>query len=1093
MVELREELNLGGAWTLLTDPENRGVREHWFETPPTGDALTVRVPSVWDLWIPDYDGVGWYFRTVDVPEAWRESRVELCFDGVNYYAEVWVNGVAVGAHEGGYTPFSLDVSDALQPGANRVTVRVIDPKGSDGFGHFQPLELPIAKEIGYWSFGGIWGDVWLRRMPLMRITDVFIQPDLRRERIVAQVAASELPENACIRLLIEDHPWRGEGAPGTITVDTPDFEPWHPDTPVLYRLRAEICAADGAVLDSVVARFGMREFTVKDNRFHLNHRPIFVKGVLYQPDYARTLVTPVDEAMARREIALTKEAGFNMMRLHIKPAPKIILDLADEMGMLLYEEPSIGWIKDSDYMRARCEASVREMILRDRNHPSVVIWGMLNETGNAKYVTHGGAQNIKDDLCRLARTLDPTRVIIDDSAGVNATREPSRMMRPFRDTFTVYDDLHIYQRAPVDNRIREYYKNSGEPDQLTIISEFGFGGPEDIEDVLTHYGDDRERLKDARFLQKMLDACYQGFRERGLDKLFGDMSGFFKAAQELQCDAIQAQFDAIRANAKVQGYCYTQLSDAGHEFCAGFLDRWRRPKPALSCLAKVQQRIRPLIFLAKTNLRPREKTALTVLLANEENVFDMADVSLQVVGPTNQVLWKKKRGIKLPRHQSELWSGAVAASGSPGTHRFVVRLMQGMTVLAEASQEFHVYEPAPPSETSVHIFDPFKQWGETISEFAKPDNLLAPIHIIPPLANTIRAYPDNDLMQILAQVKGGAIAVFFGPPDDWNDLAEMLDPAIVATPKDAVGGFLPVCHYAKLHPLFDKLPSRGVMRQPYANVAPGKTFLEMGDEDICGAFDATPVAAGNYMVGETAWWGNDILIQRFGAGRIVFTHLRILENLGKDPVADRLFVNLLHHFSKRSVPPSTPLPPDQKAVEWLRTQRTSNIRRWMVVGEFPNWNNCGGFDTTYPPETTIDFDAVYRGWYQAARWRRWYSSAQTAHVVDLQAAFEPVFQWYPKFDRSVAYAYAETSCEKRVETEMRIGFQNAVRVLINGAPIFETRQQVPHDQFETVVVPVAFRQGKNSILVKCAKIPGPFKFSIDFVEESAAQHIKWWK
>ncbi len=1093
MTELREKLNLGGDWILVTDPENRGVRENWFESQPEQEAIAVTVPAVWDLWIPDYDGVAWYFHTFEVPDGWCGAHVEACFDAVNYYAEVWVNGVAVGAHEGGYTPFSFDAGSALQPGVNRLAVRVIDPKGPDGFGHFLPKELPIAKETGYWSFGGIWGDVYLRRMPVAHITEVFIQPDLRRKRIVVVVAATNLPDNARIHLQVENTPWSVSGKVGKNIIDMPDFEAWHPDTPRLYRLRTEILVED-TLCDCLVTRFGMREFTVKDNRFQLNYHPVFLKGVLYQPDYAKTLAAPETEALARQEIELAKQAGFNMIRVHIKPAPVVLLDLADELGMLIYEEPSIGWIKDSDFMRKRCEASVREMILRDRNRPSVVIWGMLNETGNADYVTHGGAQNIKDELCQLARSLDPTRIIIDDSAGINATREPSRMMRPYRNEFMEFDDLHIYQRAPVDKMIRAYYKNSGEPDQLVTISEFGFGGPEDLEDVLAQYGEGQEHLKDARFLQKMLDACLPGFQERSLEKVFGDLSGFFKAAQALQCDAARAQVDAMRANPKLAGYCYTQLSDAGHEFCAGFLDRWRRPKPVLQQLTAAQKPMRPLIFLDKTNLHLREQTEVTAVLANDENVTGMADLSLQVVGPTNQVLWKKKRSMKIPRHGGDLWSGIIGASGSTGTHRFVVRLMQGMTVLAEAAAEFHVYEPVAQTETPVHILDPHGQWHEKIDRLAKPENVLAPTHIIPPLANTIRAYPDNDLMQILAQVKGGAIAIFFGPPDDWNELAALLDPEITATPKDAVGGFLPACHYVKLHPLFDKLPSRGLMQQPYANVIPAKTFLELGDEDVCGTFDATPIATGNYMVGETAWWGSDLLVQRYGSGRIVFTHLRLLENLGEDPVAERLFVNLVNHFGRRSVPPASPLPPDQKAVEWLRAQRNHHVRRWMVIGEFPNWNKCSGFDTVYPPEKTIDFNAVYPGWYDIARWHRVYSRSQLEHMVDLQAALEPVFQWYPKHDRSVAYAYAEISAEKRMEIEMCVGYQDATRVWVNNVNVFETRQQVPHDQFESTTVPVTLRQGKNTMLVKCAKIPGPFKFSITFEDaEKVMPYIKWWK
>lgn len=1093
MSSLREELNLGGVWSLATDPEDRGVQDRWFEAFPEASALQVNVPAVWDLWMPDYDGVGWYRRVFDLEASWLDSHLELQFEGVNYYAEAWLNGRKLGAHEGGYTPFAFNLDESAHAGANELVVRVIDPKGPDGFGIFHPEELPIAKETGYWSFAGIWADVRLVRMPETRITDVFVQPDLRRKRIVVDVSVENLPEDAEVHLQVEDTPFSCAGGGGRQILEMEHFDPWSPESPVLYRLEASI-RQGGRVLDCTDIRFGMREFGVKDNRFHLNHHPVFIRGVLYQPDYPLTLASPESEAAARHEIESARAAGFNLMRLHIRPAPKLLLDLADEMGMLLYAEPSIGWIRKSEYMRDRCEQSVREMILRDRNHPSIVIWGMLNETGNAKYVTHGGAQDIKDDLCRIARRLDPTRVIIDDSAGVNATREASRMLRPYREAFEEFDDLHIYQRAPVDGLIRDYYACSGEPAQLVTVSEFGFGGPEDLPAVLERYGEYRGQAKDARFLERVLQTCNRGFSERGLDKIFGDFSGFCAAAQQLQCDAARHQIDALSSNPKLAGYCYTQLADAGHEFCAGLLDRWRRPKPVMAVLAEVQRPLRPLIRISKTNLVPREECEVTVWLANAEGVSGMADLSLQVVGPTGQVLWKKKRGVKIPKNHQELWGGIISASGAPGQHRFVVRLMHEMTVLAEASETFYVHEQVAASEETIHVLDPHREYAESLSGLARAGNLLAPVHIIPPLANTIRAYPDNELMQILAQVKGGAIAIFLGPPEDWNDLAPWLGDDITATPKDAVGGFLPVCHYVKLHPVFDRLPSRCLMHQPYCNVVPNKTFLETSDEDICGAFDAAPAAAGSYMVEQGAWWGNDILVRPYGSGRIVMTHLRLLEHLDDDPVARRLLVNLLNHFARRSVPPQSPLQPEQKAVEWLRSQRSTNVRRWMVIGEFPNWNGNSGFNTMYPPEREVEFDAVYEGWYQPARWRRWYARGDQEYLVDFQQALEPVFEYYPKFDRSVAYAYAEVTCDRRLETVMHMGIQNATRVWVNNTVVFETERQVPHDQSARDAAPVTLRQGKNTILVKGAKIPGMFRFSLDFAaDHHALQAVKWWK
>jgi hypothetical protein len=1085
----RNHCSLNGEWRLQPDPENIGVSERWFSADAPKDALAVVVPSVWDRWIPDYDGVGWYFRTFDYAAPGPDRQVDLQFEAVDYYAEVWLNDVRLGDHEGGYTPFSFNATPHLRPGANRLAVRVIDPHGPEGFGDFRRSEIPCAKEEGYWSFAGIWGDVRLEEKPRAHIEDVFIQPDIRRKRLTVHVEAAG---GSLVRLLIENTPFQAEGAPGALGLEFPDFALWAPETPVLYTLRAELLR-DGQAVDFVSVRFGMREFTAKDNRFCLNNRPLFIKAALFQPDYPRTLAAPESVEMARREIELAKAAGFNMLRAHIKTPPRMMLEIADELGMLIYEEPPIGWIKRSEFMRARCENEVREMILRDRNHPSVVMWGMLNESGNAGCVTKGGAQILKEELCKLARSLDPTRVILDDSGGANQTREATRMLRPFRDEFEEIDDLHIYQRAPVDFDIESYYRHNGDPDRLCFLSEFGFGGSEDLEDVLAQYGDDAGKLKDARRISELIELGRQGFQERDLDRVFGDFRGFLTALNDLQADGIRFQFDAIRANPKLAGYCFTQLADAGHEFCAGVLDRWRRPKPVLEIMKQVQQPMRPLIQISTTSLMPREEAQVMVLLANEDRIEGRADLSLQVVGPTNQVLWKKKRGVKIPRHLKELWSGAVAASGSTGTHKFVVRLMQSMTVIAENSVELHVFEPPKATDTTIHVLDPRNEWQPRCAKFAKLESFLAPIHIIPPLGNTIRAYPDNELMQVLAQVKGGAVAIFFGPPDDWNDLAERVDESLKATPKDAVGCFLTTCHYAKLHPVFDGLPARGLMRQPYRNVIPAKTFLEMSDEDICGTFDSMAVAEGNYMIGETRWWGSDILVKRHGTGRIVLTHLRVLENLGHDVAADRLFVNLINHFARRSVPSTSVLSLNQKEVEWLRNERNQRVRRWMTIGEFPNWGN-NGHNTAYPPEDAIDFTATYPGWYKAIDWKPWYSKADANHVVDLQTAFSPIFEYYPRFDYATGYAYAEFMCDRRQDVKIKIGVQNAMKIWLNGALIHESNYQVPHDKFGDETASGMLKQGRNTILVKCSKAPGPFRFSLDF--ESANKEplqLSWWK
>lgn len=1088
-VELRTETSLDGEWQLTLDPEDAGRREGWVHTLPSADSLTVKVPSVWDLWVPDYDGVGWYSRTFDFQWSPNASICSLEFDAADYFADVWLNGNNLGSHEGGYTPFAFDATSAIRNGENKLVVRIIDPHGPNGFGDFRPREFPSAKEHGYWSFGGLWGSVKIITKPTQHIADVFVQPDLRRKRLAVNVATSQ---PSTVRVRVDGTSFVNSGATGAILLEMPEFETWSPAAPRLYTLICEIVDGD-AVIDRVRLRFGMREFTVKDKRFHLNGRPILVKAVLHQPDYARTLAAPESPELARKELQLAKDAGFNMIRLHIKTPPRVTLELADELGLLVYEEPPIAWIKKSEFMKSRCMREVRDMILRDRNHPSVVIWGMLNESGNADYVIKGGAQLIKDDLCSLARSLDPSRLIIDDSGGVNATRESARMMLPYRDQFVSYDDLHIYQRAPVDNEIEQYYRQSACPDKLFFLSEFGFGGMEDLEDVIAQYGTDADTLKDARFLQKMLEAARQGFVERGVDRVFDSFAEFTAATRELQAEGMRIQLDAIRSNPKLGGYCYTQLCDAGHEFCAGLLDRWRRPKPVYEVFRDAQLPMRPLIQVSQTNLPVRSDAPLSVLMTNDDRAEGQAELSLQVVGPTNQVLWKKKKMIALPRTIKEVWNGAVSASGSPGVHRFTARVSTNGKVVSENNVDLHVFEPAKACDIPVYCLDPTGVWSQRCRGLLKEGTIQAPVCVAPPLANSIRAYPDEQLCAILANVREGASAIFFGTPADWNDLAEQSKDLPKATSRDAVGAFLGMYHYVKLHPVFEGLPARCLMKQVYRNIAPPKTFLEPSEEDICGTFDTAPIAAGNYMMGESAWWGSDILVCSYGVGRLFFTHLRIMENLGVDPVADRLFVNLIQHAGRRSVPSKEEIPVEGRLVEWLREERTNQTRKWMVVGMFPNWND-DGHDTVFPPETSIDVAAVYEGWYKSITWKPWFSLAANEHVVDLQEALTPLYQYYPRFDYGTGYAYSEFASDRRQDATLTVGVQDSTKVWLNGKLVFTHQGHAPLDMLDERIEKTYVRQGKNTLLVKVSKIPGQFRFSLDI--KSAGKEplrLKWWR
>ncbi|HNY85725.1 MAG TPA: glycoside hydrolase family 2 TIM barrel-domain containing protein [Candidatus Hydrogenedentes bacterium] len=1030
MNKLNIALSLNGKWMLAADPDDRGVRERWFQEGPPDGAMEGEIPSPEGM----HHGTVWHFRTFSLDDAWTGRCVFLHFEAADHAAAVWVNGKPAGSHEGGFVPFSLEVTEQVHPGGNLLAVRLTGDSS------------PCAGEA---PFGGLWGGVSLEGTAHVRLSSVFVMPDPQRACVQVLTEAVAKP-GAEVRLSIEGTPFAAVGKPGPMRLDFPDFKPWSPEQPRLYRLRAELLGPDGPVHAKTV-RFGMRDFTVKEDRFFLNNRPLHVKALLHQPGGGPAGRDAREQA--RRDVQTARDAGVNLLRLRGWPAPSALLEAADELGMLVQEDAPLGVSGGLE--------TVRGMVVRDRNHPSLVVWGVPGGLEPAE------GRPLRDDLCLLARELDPTRLILGD--GGTAAREPACLLRPRSAEVQEMDAPHVPPRAPVDLDMENYFRHIGDPAMLVTVSASGCG------DETAPNG------------EAAMAAAAPGFAERGLDRLFGDLAGLTRAMEDIQCDAARMQLDALRANPKVAGYCHGRLTDGRGGFPAGVTDREGREKPVLRALAEAQQPLRPVIQIPETNLSPRQEVPVTVLLANEGRVEGQGELSLQLTGPTGQMLWKKRRALpKIPKHGRPLWEGAISASGSCGPHRFTVRLLRNGQIAASADADLYVVEPAPPRELTVHLLDPHGEWTGRFGGLAAEGNLLAPVHVIPPLANTIRAYPDNDLAQVLAQVRGGAVAVFFGPPDDWNDLAALMAGGadLAATSRNTVDAPVPAVHYAKVHPVFDKLPSRGLMRQPYRNVAPAKTFAETGEEDICGTF--TP--------GAEDCWGTGILVRRYGAGRLVFTHLRLLEHLGADPVADRVFSNLAAHLTRRSVPPEQPLPPDQRLVEWMRRERLHSLRRWMVIGEFPNWNRGAGFHTVYPPETAQDFDAVYPGWYRAVRWGRWHSSAAAGHLVDLQTAFSPVFSTAPRDDRAVGYAYAEFVGERRQGARMVLGVRNAMKVWLNGELVFETDRQVPGGLTDTETVEVRVRQGKNTLLVKCAKVPGPFGFSLDLERSGTAPlAIQWWR
>jgi beta-glucuronidase len=484
------QLTLNGDWRFTTDSQDQGEALRWHDAVPETGWDRVNVPHCWsvDPRFP-YAGAAWYRRGFPTPSGWDGMRVRLRFGAVFYKARVWVNGKLAGAHEGGYTPFELDVTELLQPAgqANLLVVLVDNRWDYTTLPGARPGTTPQTQVYPWWDFGGIIRDVTLQAVPPLSIDTLKVEaePDLAsgtaRIRIAVRLRNSGA-DASTVNVSAEPHrdgkpldaayrrqqalevPAHGSAtARLELQLIAPDVSLWHPDSPRLYTLKAT--AGD----DELETSFGIRKLEARGSQLLLNGEPIRMAGANRPVDHpAFGSMEPAE--VVERDLRLMKEAGLEMMRLiHYAPDPRVV-EWADRHGMLLILEAGNWQLvpeqMDSPLMRARWQSQMREMVERDWNHPSVVAWSVGNEFLSD---TPSGIAWVRDGR-EFVRSLDPTRFITfaSDHAASPSNRRPTDEASHLVDLVMV----NVYSSgaglARALDHVHELY-----PDKPLLISEFG--------------------------------------------------------------------------------------------------------------------------------------------------------------------------------------------------------------------------------------------------------------------------------------------------------------------------------------------------------------------------------------------------------------------------------------------------------------------------------------------------------------------------------------------------------------------------------------------------------------------------------------------
>lgn len=872
--------------------------------------------------------------------------------------------------------------------------------------------------------------------PQAHIEEVFVQPDIRRKRLTVIVQANAA---GSVHLAIEGTPFAtsvdgtGEGPLRTL-LDFPEFECWEPRRPISYTLRVTLSDAAGEEMDRITTRFGMREFTVKERRFALNSRPCVLRGAHLQLDM------PADALTERLE--QLKSVGFNAVRIHAPALPEAVLTRCDHLGLLV-------WF---DAVAPLLPGAVEAAVARGRNHPSLVMITLPVEHNQAEAVAS-------------FRALDPSRLLLLPRAEQQAT---GLYVRPYHEALEPCDRIRAFAPGLSDRAIEQHLEHNAATDRLVIVAEFG--------------------VDPAAFQGDGLAAAY---RARGRGAGFGSAEHFAEALQEAQAQAISAQLDAVRSNARVAGYFLHVPFELSASRAASDVGADAGSLPSiLQALRYALVPLRLVIECERTNIHPREETRVRVRLVNDQRVEGRADLSVQVVGPTRQVLWKKRRAVRITKGGDELWTGNLAASGSAGEHRIVARLLQGMNRVAETAVPLVVQQPIAPVECSVGL-PPDAPIARTVHRLARKPAGRPHVYLVPRMANTVRAYPGEFVATVLGEVAAGAAAIICSPPDDWNDLAAALPDGVgIATSRPVASSRAGVYHYARRHPAFDGLPGRTLLGPAYRYAAPLRAFEEAGEEDVAGCLDADRLL-GFAEDSSASPWGTTVLVQRLGEGRLIFTHLRLLENLDKDAVSARLLANLMDYYGRRAMPAEDGPQIDPTVNRWFMREQPA-LRRWMVLGPFPNFG-ASGHDTAFPPEAGVDLDAVYPGWYSALAWRSWFTTPEDCYALDLGAVAAPGGVPYTEDDYGTVYAYAEFNCPQREAVHLSLPIQHDLKVWLNGRLYLDSRAVDGGGGDETTVAAMV-RQGKNTLLVKASKGPGPLVVSCTIeAQDGRPLGIKWWR
>lgn len=438
--EFRNTLNLSGIWKFRMDTAGVGETEEWFNG--LSDYRSIAVPGSWNDQFTDshnYLDLAWYETETYIPRGWKDERIFIRVGSAVYTAKIWVNGKPLGQHEGGHVPFAFEISSLVKwDSINRISIQIenllkpdrVAPGNVEG----SPFRSYPAANYDFFPYAGLNRAVWLYSVPQeASIRDITLNTDFESTNGLVEVKVEKEGDVSSGKVFLTgggntiEVPLSFSNNEATAAIEIPNVRLWSPDDPFLYQLTVTI-GDDNSTVDSYTTETGVRTIAVTENQILLNGKPIYLKGYGKHEDFpifGRGTAYPV----MIKDFDLMKWTGANSFRTSHYPYDEEFYKMADRKGFLIIDEtPAVGlFFYDDEASIAKREAITKqyidELIARDKNHPSVIMWCVANEpfpknlggggfTGQEKSTEESDvAMEFLGGLIQQVKEKDPSRLV----------------------------------------------------------------------------------------------------------------------------------------------------------------------------------------------------------------------------------------------------------------------------------------------------------------------------------------------------------------------------------------------------------------------------------------------------------------------------------------------------------------------------------------------------------------------------------------------------------------------------------------------------------------------------------------------------------